>query len=121
MPIWRRCAAMARFDSLWSRPLRSAIADLLARDLDRPAVDGFEMVDAAQERGFARSRRTEDDHDLARHHVEVDALEHLVVAEGFVDVARAHQRLRRGCKAATLLAATSCGLLYADGALRGRR
>src|SRR6185437_2081527 len=44
---------------------RLAIADQLAVDIDAPAIDLFEMVDAAQKCGLARSARPDYDDHLA--------------------------------------------------------
>ena len=61
------------------------VADELAVDLEPAGVDLLEMVDAAQQRGLARSGRADDAHDLAALHLEVDAFEHLVDAEALAD------------------------------------
>ena len=61
-----------------------AVADDGAVDGDPPAVDLLQVVDAAQEGGFARAGRAEDHHHLAAAHVQVDALEHLEAAKALV-------------------------------------
>jgi hypothetical protein len=62
------------------------IGDLVALDEDLAAGGGLEHVDAAQQRRLARARGPDDADDLALTDVEVDALEHLVVAEVLVEV-----------------------------------
>ena len=87
MPIFRRWRAMPAPRACADDPCRSSVADLLAVHRDRARVDGLEMVDAAQERGFPGAGRAEDHNDLARHDIEVDALQHFSCAEGLVHIA----------------------------------
>ena len=56
------------------------------------AVGGFELVDAAQQRGFAAAGRTDDRKDLALFQVEGNALEHLGFAEAFAQIAHFQYR-----------------------------
>ena len=62
------------------------VAHQVAVDPDPAAVDGLELVDAAQERRLARPGGAEQHDDLAAAHVHVDALEHLGAVEGLGDV-----------------------------------
>jgi hypothetical protein len=66
--------------------VRVGVGDLLALDEDLPARRGLEHVDAAQEGRLPGPGRTDDADHLAVRDVEVDALEHLVVAEVLVEV-----------------------------------
>ena len=84
MPIWVRCLAIDRSLSSTSLPFALAVADQLAVDLDPPAVDLLEVVDAADERRLARARRADDADGLALRDVERDALQHLEPAEALV-------------------------------------
>jgi hypothetical protein len=70
----------------------------LALERDLAAVGGDEAVDAAQQRGLAAARGTDQGHDLALAHLEIDAAEHLerAVALGEAGDADARTRLRRG-------------------------
>ncbi len=86
-------------DLLLVEPLQCAVrkalvADHLAVHIDLAAGERLQLVDQAQECGFARARRPQDHGDGARFHFEVDALEHMQVAEGLVHVFRLHNRLR---------------------------
>ena len=76
MPIFRRWRGDAVRRELFQTILAEPVADLLAVHRDRALVDGLEVVDAAQERGFSGAGRAEDHNDLARHDIEVDALQH---------------------------------------------
>ena len=57
------------------------VAEQLAVEVHRAAVDRLELVDAAHEGGLARARGSEHRDDLLRVHLEVDAVEGDVVAE----------------------------------------
>ncbi len=59
------------FDQL---PIALEITDHVAVDVDVPAVDLFQVVDAAQEGAFARARRPNDDHHLVLADFQVDIL-----------------------------------------------
>ena len=60
--------------------------DLDAIDQDLAGVDRFEPVDAGQQRRLARARATDDGDHFAALDGQVDALENLELAKGFVDV-----------------------------------
>ncbi|MNC72923.1 hypothetical protein D3C75_1240430 [compost metagenome] len=49
------------------------------------AVGLLQAVEAAQQRAFATTAGAEDDHHLAGRHLEVDVLEHLVLAKELVE------------------------------------
>jgi hypothetical protein len=66
-------------------PAAVGVAHEVAVDPDPAAVDGLELVDAAQEGGLARARRPEEDRRPRRGaDVHVDALEHLVAVKDLV-------------------------------------
>ena len=94
MPIFRRWRGDAVRRELFQTILAQSVADLLAVHLDEAPVDGFQMVDAAQEGRFSRAGRAEDHDDLARHDIEIDALQHFQLVEGLMDVACPNERLR---------------------------
>src|SRR5215468_4742671 len=48
-----------------------------ALEFDGAAVDGFQRIGAAKKRRFSRTRRTDETHDFAGVHVEIDAGERL--------------------------------------------
>ncbi len=52
-----------------------AKTEAAAADLDDAGIPAFEMVDAAQQRALARTARTEQRHDLADAHRQIDAVE----------------------------------------------
>jgi hypothetical protein len=54
---------------------------------DLPLLRAQQAGDAAQDRALARTGRPDDGHGLAAPHLDIDALEHGVVAEGQVHVA----------------------------------
>ena len=58
--------------------------DLLAFDDDAAGLDRFEQVHAAKQRRLARARGPDEADDLVLGDDQVDALEHLEVAEGLV-------------------------------------
>ena len=60
--------------------------DVVAVDDDASLVDRLEQVDAAKERGLAGARRADQADDLVLVDGEVDAAQHLDLAEGLVDV-----------------------------------
>ena len=69
-------------DSLADRRHVGALArDLLALEEDPPRVERLEQVDAAEQRALAAPARADDDEHLAGGDVEVDPVEHEVVAE----------------------------------------
>ena len=77
-----------RFDSSGRTPLArfgdfAALleADEFSIDPQGATADGLEMVDAAQERRFARTRRPDQTQHLAVGDLEVDAAQHLMRAE----------------------------------------
>ena len=82
--------ATLRGNRLVTEPVQHAalvgIPHEVAVDPDPPAVDRFELVDAAQEGRLARSGRAEQTDDLALVDVHVDALEHVVAMEGLHDI-----------------------------------
>ena len=78
------------------RTLAVAIADLDAIDPDAALVVLLEQVDAAQQRGLAAAGWPDDGDHLAAMDVELDPLQHAVVAERLADVADADDRVRRG-------------------------
>ena len=61
-----------------------AVADEFAIDRQPARVDLLQVVDAAQERGLARARGSEQAHHLAALHLEVDALQHLEAPKALV-------------------------------------
>ena len=67
----------------------AAARDFDAVDRDRALVGVFQCVDAAQHRGFARTRRAQNHHFFAAVHIKVDALENLQIAEMLVQPADA--------------------------------
>ena len=83
MPIrWRRLLSCAS----GLRTRRRVPADRLAVDGDLALLERLQEIDAGKQRALARAARPDDGHDLAARHVEVDAPEHLGVAEALVDV-----------------------------------
>src|SRR5579862_2559645 len=96
------------FRELVELPALQLVAHDLARDLDPPAVDALEVVDAPEQRALARARRSEDAQHLGLAHAQVHALENLEAAEGLRDrVAlddvrpRRHVRLSHGASSPT--------------------
>ena len=65
--------------------------DLLAVDRMLPRVDRLQQVDAAKQRRLARAGRADQADHLVLVHRQVDALQHLQLAERLVDV-RADER-----------------------------
>ena len=63
----------------------TAGGDLLAAHRDPPRVDRLEQVDAAQEGRLPRAGRADQAHDLVLGEREIDAAEHLELAERLVD------------------------------------
>ncbi len=59
--------------------------DLLALDDDAARVDRLQQVDAAQQRGLPRTRGADQAHHLVLGHLEVDAAQHLELAERLAD------------------------------------
>ena len=64
----------------------AARRDLVAVHEDAAAVDRLEEVHAPQQRRLARAGGADETDDFVLRNVEVDAAEHLHLAEGFVDV-----------------------------------
>ena len=62
-----------------------------AIDADLAGVDRLQPVDRPAQRRFARTGRTDNDHDLALVHVEIDVLEHMVGAEILVNTAHLNE------------------------------
>ncbi len=62
------------------------VADQLAVDVQPPGVDLLEMVDAAQEGGLARTRRSDQAHHLAGLHAQGDTAQNVERTEALVDV-----------------------------------
>src|SRR6266851_8398323 len=60
------------------------VTDQLAVYVEAAGVDLLQVVDAAQERALARTRRADDAHDLLGLDDEVDAAQHLEAAEALV-------------------------------------
>ncbi len=67
---------------------------VLAAEPHMALIRRLEQVDAAQERRLAGARSADDRDDLAGHDIEVDALEHLMLAEALAEPLDAHDRLR---------------------------
>ena len=65
--------------------------DLLALELDRARVERLQQVDAAEQRALAAARAADDDQHLARGDLEVDAVQHQVVAETLAHLAQAQR------------------------------
>ena len=63
-----------------------AVADIMTADLNFALVDLLEVVDGAQEGGFPRAGRADNDNDLALFDFEINALEHMQIAIIFMDV-----------------------------------
>jgi hypothetical protein len=72
---------------------RFAVSHQLAVDPQPSCVDLLEVVDAAQEGRLAGARRAQQAHDLARSHLERDALQHLEAAEALVHLLGAQHRV----------------------------
>jgi hypothetical protein len=70
-------------------------SDRLAVDGDLALLERFQEIDAGKERALAGAAGADHGHDLAARHIEVDALEHLGVAEALVQVPDPHHRRRR--------------------------
>src|SRR5690606_25978748 len=68
------------------------IADEFAVDHEPTRVDAFQVVDAAQERGFARTAGTHEAQHLAAIHRERDRLQHLERSEALGDAVGLHRR-----------------------------
>ena len=64
----------------------------LAVDADIPGIDGFQTVDGAAHRGFARAGRSDDDEHLAFAYGEVDVLEHMQIAIMLLDMGQFDER-----------------------------
>ena len=86
MPMRRRMSSRSQSGSVMSSPSIRIV----------PAGGLLEPVHAAQQRGLARARRADHADDLAGVHHEVDALQHLVVAEGLAQAAHLDRRDHRG-------------------------
>ena len=69
------------------------ITDGFAIEQDLPALELFEHVHAAQQRGLARAAGADQRHDVAALHGQVDALEHFELAVLFVQAADVQQGL----------------------------
>jgi hypothetical protein len=66
--------------------------DLVALEVDVPAVERLEQVDAAQQRALAAAARADHDQHLAGIHCQVDAVEDEVVAEALAHGLEPHDR-----------------------------
>lgn len=66
-------------------PIRVFSQQLLAGKPQAAAMGCFQAVEAAQQRAFATAAGTEDHHHFAALHTQVDALEHLLVAEELIE------------------------------------
>ena len=69
--------------------------DLLALEEDPAGVERLEQVDAAEERALAAPARPDHDEHLAGRDLEVDPVEHEVVAEALHDAVEPQERLVR--------------------------
>ena len=69
----------------------AARSDLVAVHEDAAAVDRLEQVDAAQQRRLARAGGADQADDVVLGDIEVDAAQHLHLAEGLVDVLEAER------------------------------
>ena len=65
--------------------VRARVRDVLAGQEDLAVVDPLQQVRAAQQRRLARARRAQEDHDLVRSDVQVQAAQDDVVAEALDD------------------------------------
>jgi hypothetical protein len=74
------------------RDVGAAAGDLLALEVDPARVERLEQVDAAEERALAGAARADDDEHLAWVDLEVDPVEHEVVAEALPDRLKADDR-----------------------------
>ena len=63
-----------------------------AVDADIAGIDGFQTVDGAAHRGFARAGRSDDDEHLAFAYGEVDVLEHMQIAIMLLDMGQFDER-----------------------------
>src|SRR5712692_4882490 len=70
------------------------VPDMLAVDGDLAPIDRFQVVYEAQQRALARSARPHDDDNLAAVHRQVDALQNLPLAIGFLHIAADDHRPR---------------------------
>ena len=65
--------------------VRARVCDVLAGQEDLAVVDPLQQVRAAQQRRLTRARRAQEDHDLVRSDVQVQAAQDDVVAEALDD------------------------------------
>ncbi|MNP68145.1 hypothetical protein D3C76_1640590 [compost metagenome] len=72
------------------------VTDGLAVEHDLPALEFFQHVDAAQQRGLARTAGADQRHHVAALHTQVHALEHFQRAVLFAQAANVQQRLGVG-------------------------
>nr|GFD49418.1 hypothetical protein [Tanacetum cinerariifolium] len=79
----RRIRAVARVDKAF------------AEQNDLALVDAFQAVHGADQRGLPRAGRTDDGNHLTHVDVQIDALEHFMLAVAFVNV----EQLQGGCRA----------------------
>ena len=68
------------------------VTNLHAVDRDRAGIVRLEQVHASQHGGLAAARGTDDADDLAARDVQIDATQHLVLAEALAQVAHLHER-----------------------------
>ncbi|MDT4829695.1 hypothetical protein FQZ97_631220 [compost metagenome] len=73
--------------------LHLGVVDLEAVDVQLTATDDFQLVDAAQQGGLARTGRADDDHHLAAADLQVDVVEHLGTAEVLGDALELDHRI----------------------------
>ncbi len=77
------------------------ITNVVAVDGDVTAVDLFQVVDGAQQRGLARAGRPENHRDLARFNAQVNVLEHLLAAKAFAHALDLNAPCAHGCRGFT--------------------
>ena len=80
--------------ALVQRALAATVREFLAPERDRAGVPGIQPRDGAREGGFARPGLAEQQDRVALVELEVDAVEHLVVAVGHLQVADLQERSR---------------------------
>src|SRR5215218_6776547 len=83
-----------QFPALGAGPRPGPLADVMPFDEDLALLGRLEQVDAAQEGALARAAGAEDADDFAFGDVEVDAFQHLELAEALVDHLQLDHRLR---------------------------
>src|SRR5262245_168695 len=84
------------------------VTDEHAIDVEPASVDGFQVVDAAQERGLARAGRADHAHHLTPADAQRDAAQHLEGTEVLVHLLRLHHRAIGAALGGNLVHRFSC-------------